>query len=66
MPETFKLNDKQLKKISKWMEKRGESNRGTIGGRYEYIFVPTSLSVVEKVRDTYNGEELDVTEYVKW
>jgi len=69
MPISFTLTDEQSRKIQDWkMEIEAAERRsvGAIGGRYTYEFSPTSLGVVEKVRDSLTNKVLDVTEYGDW
>ena len=64
----FKLNEKDSEKIKTWFEEHScEFSRqgaylGAIGGRITYLFTPTSLGTVVKVRCAC-GEEIDITEY---
>lgn len=39
---------------------------GACGGPLEYIFVPTSLGIIEKVRHSVTKEELNLTEFDLW
>jgi hypothetical protein len=40
--------------------------RGAIGGALTYMFCPTSLGMVVKVRDDLAGKEIDLTDYEDW
>lgn len=62
----FSISSKQLAKINRWIKKKPFKPVGTIGGRYEYIFIPTALGVIIKVRDSIMGDEIDVTDYLDW
>jgi hypothetical protein len=44
----------------------GYAYGGAIGGSTTFLFTPTSLGVVVKVRDSFTGEEIDVTDYEDW
>ncbi len=39
---------------------------GMIGGAYAYIFIPTSIGCVAKVKNTETGDEIDLTPYDAW
>jgi hypothetical protein len=63
----FELSDTQIEKIKTWdhpktghkcrVNKKGD----VVGARLEYIFIPTGLGDVVRVRCEC-GEELDITE----
>ena len=68
----FQLSDQELKEEKKWLEEHNKEcrfadsmNQGAIGGRLSYIFTPTSLGVLTKVRCAC-GEEIDVTDVSNW
>lgn len=39
---------------------------GAIGGGLEYIFIPTGLGTITKVRECITKEEIDLTDYDNW
>lgn len=39
---------------------------GAIGGSLTFMFTPTGLGVVTKVRDAFTGQELDLSDYGDW
>ena len=58
----FFISEEQDKKIKDWIEKHtkekhaGSSYAGAIGGRYEYIFIPTGLGVIGTIKCTCGDE----------
>ena len=62
----FSLDKEQLEKLSAWRKTRPVRNEGCSGGRYVYLFCPTTLGVVTKVIDDITKEELDLTDYGSW
>lgn len=66
----FKIEDKELAKLNKWMKSKKFIPSGTIGGRFTYCFTPTTLGVVVKIQDelgkSEKDREIDVTEYLDW
>lgn len=63
---TYHITEKQLEKIYKWMATLPPCKPTAIGGRYSYIFTPTSLGYSTIVEDCISGEKLDVTDYENW
>ena len=72
----FTINDKQQKKLSKWLKTHNElcslSNKNlgmdktpTIGGRLTYCFTPTGLGSHLVVKCTC-GKEIDLTDCSNW
>lgn len=39
---------------------------GAMGGGLEYIFIPTSLGTIIKVRECITKEEINLTDYGSW
>lgn len=39
---------------------------GAIGGELTYIFMPTGIGTVIKVRENVTGQELNLTDYGAW
>lgn len=66
MPETFIIDDDQLKKLDEWMRSKPKKYTGAIGGRFTYSFHPTSLGVVVKVMDEVDRDEIDLSDYEGW
>lgn len=62
---TFTLSSKQVEMYEKWLKKKnkktGEVYVGAIGGAYEFVFIPTGIGTITKVRCA-DGEEIDLTE----
>ena len=61
----FSLSPKQIEKFEKWRKKKNKKNGepyvGAIGGSYSFIFIPTSLGTISKVR-CVDGNEVDLTD----
>jgi len=68
-PETrvalFWVDKDQAEQMSKFALNHVHCQRGAIGGALTYIFGPTSIGVVVKVKCAC-GKELDVTDYENW
>ena len=62
----FELDKEQLEKLSAWRKTRPVRYEGCSGGRYVYLFCPTSLGLVVKVIDDCTKEEIDLTDYGSW
>jgi hypothetical protein len=61
----FKLTVEQMKKYKAWFAKLKKEYTGAIGGGIEFIFEPTGIGDIVKVR--YLGKhELDLTETDTW
>jgi hypothetical protein len=62
---TFTLSPAKMEKFEKWRKaknkKKGEVYVGAIGGAYEFVFIPTGIGTITKVRCA-DGEEIDLTE----
>jgi len=58
----FNLTEEQFEKIVEWKKTLPKEPSTAIGGALTYMFTPTSLGCIIKVR-YYNGEELDLTNY---
>lgn len=73
----FKLTDEEQARIAQWEADHdckfrtdqfgieGEIYAGAIGGTTEYIFIPTGIGDICKVRCVC-GAELDLTDYDNW
>lgn len=61
----FQLNEDQIIKYKVWRKALPVVDYGTIGGGYSFIFIPTGLGSIVKVRRD-DGHELDLTESEKW
>lgn len=62
----FKLRPEQEEKLVKWKEARKEVYTGVSGGRYTYVFTPTSLGCIVSVLDNVTNDKLDLTDYDLW
>ncbi len=63
----FEIDLDQLMKISEWDKEHKCTNKeqGAIGGKLMYMFTPTSIGSVVKVRCSC-GSEIDVSNYKDW
>lgn len=69
-----KWQKEQEKKVAKLLKKAGKQmgqkglyvESSSIGGQYEYIFVPTSIGMVLKVKNLLTGDIVDLTDYNTW
>jgi predicted Zn-dependent peptidase len=71
----FELDDAQTKKLYEWLkeqESKAESIQGrepyygATGGQLTYMFTPTNLGVVVKVKHEYTKAVIDLSEYENW
>lgn len=65
----FELSQEQKKKLEEWkknLKPPEGSYSGAIGGRFTYLFTPTSLGVVIVVQDSMSKTEIDLSEYDMW
>jgi hypothetical protein len=68
----FNLTSEQQARLALWITeqdatcKADEHHYGCIGGGYSYIFTPTSLGVVVRVKNNLTKEEIDLTDYEAW
>ena len=55
----FPISEEEYKNIHTWMEKLPESDTkmGTVGGRFTYVFHPTSIGVVGEIVDTITKDK---------
>ena len=66
---TFTIDDKHTEAINAFKKKCKEEDSqgaGAIGGRFQYVFIPTGLGVITKVKDSFSDNELDLTDYDMW
>lgn len=68
----FGLSKEEQIKFNKWIQKHNKKCKysdsmktGAIGGRLTYMFTPTSLGVITKVKCAC-GEEIDLTDTDLW
>lgn len=68
----FQLSEKEREVESKWLKKHNKTcifknpdKQGAIGGRISYIFTPTSLGVLTKIKCAC-GEQIDITDVSDW
>lgn len=59
--KTFVLSEEQVKKYEDWRASNPTGYYGAIGGGEHFIFTPTSIGMVVRVKHD-NGAELDLTE----
>lgn len=66
----FELDNKQMEKYINWYNKHKQNcslhqKDGAIGGRESFVFTPTGLGIIIKVKCACGGE-LDLTDYENW
>lgn len=61
----FELNEDQIEKYQNWRKKLKKIDYGAIGGGYTFMFTPTGLGDIVKVRRN-DCKEIDLTEIDKW
>lgn len=63
----FELSDKEQREFEKWKSQLAEVQADVFGDDFlfEFIFYPTGLGVVKKVRRV-DGQEIDLTDYDEW
>ena len=54
----FPITKKEESKINEWVSKLPVANIGAIGGRFKYVFYPTSIGTTAKIVDSVTGQEL--------
>ena len=67
-PFSFALDEAEGKRASAWCDehdKKHPRGDGAIGGRYTYLFAPTTLGTVAKMTCAC-GESVDLTNYEEW
>ncbi len=66
----FHLTPEQVEKYKVWRSQlvMTNPNMGAIGGAFSFVFVPTTIGTIVKVRFSCNGKEaeLDLTDYSEW
>jgi len=64
---TFELDENELEQFEKWKKQLPPFEADVLGEEYcfEYVFYPTGLGTVKKVRRV-DGAELDMTNYDEW
>jgi hypothetical protein len=66
----FHLTKEQEEQYLKWRQQfmTGGRNYGAIGGHFSFVFIPTTIGMVVKVRFSCGSEqaELDLTDYSGW
>ena len=64
---TFELTKEQSEKADEWIEERLKIkfDPGTIGGRFEYCFIPTGLGTIVVLKDLA-GSEINLTDFNDW
>jgi len=66
---TFTLTPEQELKASEFQAEREAASptRSTaIGGRWSYVFSPTSIGVVVEIVDCHDNVKCDLTDYDSW
>lgn len=58
--------EKEIKQFISEHSDCGNTQNTCIGERFEYIFIPTGIGVVQKVKCRICGSEKDITDYNSW
>jgi hypothetical protein len=61
----FELTEKQLKQLKEWQDELEPLKVGGIGGGTWFMFCPTGLGNIVKVRRE-DGQEIDLTDTDSW
>ena len=66
--ESFVLEEWQAKSFEKWKKKqmKKDPSMPAAGERWTFMFTPTGIGTVIKVKDECTGEELDLTDWENW
>lgn len=64
----FELDDAQEAQFEAWRKSQKEKDPhiATAGERWTFMFTPTGLGTVVKVKDELLKEELDLTDWENW
>jgi hypothetical protein len=66
----FHLTTEQVRRYKVWQSTlvTADTKMGAIGGAFSFVFIPTTLGTIVKVRFSCNGKEseLDLTDYSEW
>ncbi len=66
----FHLTPEQKQRYLDWRAQfmTGNRNYGAIGGCFSFVFIPTTIGTIVKVRFACGSEtaELDLTDYSEW
>lgn len=66
-PNTFKLGEKEVAKIKAWTDEHEKTcptpKRATTWGRWAYVFIPTGIIDMARIRCLLCDKEEDVTTY---
>ena len=61
----FALTDEEVARYKEWRKKFDNQPQGVCGGVFSFIFIPTTIGMITKIRHV-SGEELDLTDYDSW
>lgn len=61
----FELDESEIKKFQSWKKKQKEKDPhiATAGERWTFMFTPTGLGTMIKVKDELLGDEIDLTDW---
>ena len=66
----FHLTQGQKNRYMEWRKQymTADRNYGAIGGHFSFVFIPTTIGTIVKVRFACGSEEaeLDLTNYEEW
>lgn len=58
----FSISSEEHLKIDEWKKSKEKIDTGAISGRYEYLFIPTSIGVIGKIIDPITNDEFTFRE----
>ena len=65
----FKITEKDCEKLDIWRDEQDSkvreknSNYGAMGGGYTFMFTPTNLGMIIKVKNVLTGDTVDLTDW---
>lgn len=64
----FELDEGEIKKFESWKkkQKKKDPSMPTAGERWTFMFTPTGLGTVIKVKDEATDDIIDLTDWENW
>ena len=62
----FIVDFKQMEKFREWKSHHEDVYSGATGGRYSWIFTPTSIGLCTEVQDNITKVKINLTDYSDW
>lgn len=62
---SFTLTKDQYEQYQSWRKNLPEIDTATIGGAFEFVFIPTGVGTIELVRRV-DSKSIDLTDYLNW